>query len=168
MRLKNALKSSHDLQLRAVKCPWPQLPLLMHMMGDRINLSCSVWSRQNWRENHPDLTCSLASSTERDAEAVPSSVPAPVTRAGSSAQAPFTRCRLSLCTGCVGSACWAGSVLRAHTRGPGNSRELAGSTFVSRSEGWVSNQCSLLSAALFPAGKGVFLWPGWTCNHELI
>lgn len=77
----------------AVKCPWPQLTLLMHMMGDHMNLSCSMWSSQKQRENYPDFTCSLASSTVRDAKAVPSSVPAPVTWAG-------TQVWAALCPGC--------------------------------------------------------------------
>lgn len=102
-----------------------------------------------------DFTFSLACST---GEMLKLSLPLSLLLSpGLGAQAPFTQV----------SAVWSWlSWLRlgAHTWVPGGSRELS----VPQSEGWVSDQCSLLSAALFPAGKGIFLWPGWICAQELI
>lgn len=67
MRLKNALKSSHDLQQKRLCSSEMYLAttLLMHMMGDDV-------------KSRLDLQCDL--STGRDAEGVPPGAGCPLHR----------------------------------------------------------------------------------------
>lgn len=128
-----------------MKCTWPQLALLMHMLGDKMDLRCSRWSSQKWREKSQTLAAAWPAA-QGGCWSCPFPLLLPAGRdAGLRPRSPRGR------AGGEGSVEPVGA--GAHSRLPGHSREISGPLQYHKIE--VGAQTNALSCSL-PCRKRSF------------